>query len=192
VFRKWFDNLSLTKTYKINKMVRQINSASKRKYVKLDILHSLHVFIRQGKAYLPIMARTESSGPAYIITGPVITTELSVNELSAAMNQSYQAGNPVIKRPGPKEISRLPHPLTQAAKVRSWRKLFEGARSYGINWHKNEIKYSVGVKSQKHRGMEPDLTLNHSFPVGTPINEIAKYILDDVIKYPEVFEKPLK
>jgi hypothetical protein len=159
------------------------------KTISGDVYHAVDVFIRQGKAYIPTMARTESGqGPSYIAVSPVDITNLDIDKLSAAIARSYKAGNPVIPAPKLGEMAQLPHPLPKAANVRSWKQLYDNARSYSLSWNEDYIVRNVLVRPVRGRGLvvEPSLTLR--FPIDTPVPELARSILDDARLHPEVFK----
>ncbi len=160
-----------------------------KKKTNWDTYQAVDVFIRQGKAYIPTMARTEPGrGPSYIAISPVDITNLDIDELSAGIERSYKVGNPILPAPKLGEMAQLPHPLPKAANVRSWKQLYDNARSYSLAWDEDYIVRNVMVRPVRGRGfvVEPSLTLR--FPIDTPISELARSILDDARLHPEVFK----
>jgi hypothetical protein len=142
---------------------------------------SLSVFSRQGKAYVPTVGDT---GTLDMITGPVYTVNLSVEELTEVLEKVLRAGNPKIPQPTRYEMEHpRNHPLLKAAKVGSWKKLAQGGASYGISWRSNGVTLDMSRPNSK---FEYDASKIRHFPPNVDMREIAQAILDDVHSRPEL------
>jgi hypothetical protein len=139
------------------------------------------VFVRQGKAYVPTVGDT---GTLDMITGPVYTVNLSVEELTEVLEKVFRAGNPKIPQPTRYEMEHpRDDPLLKAAKVSSWKKLAQGGAAYGILWRSNDVTLDMSRPSSK---FEWDASKPRHFPPDVDMWEIAQTILDDVHSRPEL------
>ncbi len=65
----------------------------------------MQISIRLGKAYLPVLAKTDTG--LFIPIEPVYTADLTLDSLSAAMERVRAAGHPPMPHPSPKEWQHI-------------------------------------------------------------------------------------
>jgi len=143
------------------------------------------MYVRQGKAYLPVMALTEVGLLAGI--EPVYTVPLTLEDLVAALEKVIAAGHPRIPHPTQEEWPRLlrESPLLRAAKVKSRRAFFQHCVSYDISWTEQAV--IVYVLQLDHLGRAEYASAKKlSFPKETPLRTIVEAILEDVRSRPEL------
>lgn len=78
------------------------------------------VFIWSNKAYLPVLGKTEVG--FFWEAGPLLTSELTVDALAAALEEIVKIGNPAMRHPTQAEFRRLT-PVQKAIGIRSWKKM---------------------------------------------------------------------
>jgi len=143
------------------------------------------VFVRQGKAYLPVMAQTEAG----LFSGiePVYTTHLTLEALHAALEKVFVAGHPRIPHPTQEEWRRLSreNPILRAARVKSWREFSQHSAVYSIEWTDQAVNVYISqldhlgraeYSSAKKLGLSKDI----------PLRAIVEAILEDVSSRPEL------
>ncbi len=153
---------------------------------------SASVYVRQGKAYVVTRALISTGDYAgmYKIVEPVFTVSLEIDELSQALERVIGAGLQEIPSPSREEMMHPDNkkdPLLRAARVGSWRKLYQGCAAYGVTLYEDELELTFWKPEQKGRGFIPD---TYRFSPGTDIKEIAKAILDDARSRPELTAPP--
>jgi len=143
------------------------------------------IYVRQGKAYLPVMALTEVGLLAGI--EPVYTVPLTLEDLVAALEKVIAAGHPRIPHPTQEEWPRLlrEDPVLRAAKVKSWRAFSQHSVFYMIGWTEQAV--IVYVSQLDHLGRAEFASAKKlSFPKETPLRTIVEAILEDVRSRPEL------
>ena len=141
------------------------------------------MFVRQGKAYLPVMALTEHG----VLLGiePVYVAPLTLEALVAALEKVIAAGHPRIPHPTREEWPRLDSPLLRAAKVKSRRAFFQHCVSYDISWTEQAV--TVYIMQPDHLGRAEYASAKKlSFTKDTPLRTIVEAILEDVSSHPEL------
>ena len=149
------------------------------------VAHTAMMFVRQGKAYLPVVAQTEAG--LFMGIEPVYMAELTIEDLVAALEKVLTAGHPRVAHPTQEEWPRLlrESPLLRAAKVKSRRAFFQHCVSYDISWTEQAV--IVYVSQPDHLGRaELASAKKLSFPKETPLRAIVEAILEDVRSRPEL------
>lgn len=143
------------------------------------------MFVRQGKAYLPVMALTEYG--VLIGIEPVYTAALTLEALLAALEKVLAAGHPRIPHPTQEEWRRLSRidPVLRAAKVKSWRAFSQHSVVYTIGWTEQAVV--IYISQLDHLGRAEYASAKKlSFPKETPLRAIVEAILEDVRSRPEL------
>jgi hypothetical protein len=143
---------------------------------------STSIYVRKRKAYVVTIGDCEI---ANIVTEPIYSVNLSIDELSEAIEKIFRAGTPKLPRPPGDKLYNIPQPLLKFAKVSSWKKLAQGGTAYGIDWYSHDIILSFTKLDEKGRFIPDEIKKRH-FPISTDENEIAQVILDDALSRPEL------
>jgi hypothetical protein len=143
---------------------------------------SADVYIRKGKAYVATIGDCEI---ADIVTEPIYTINLTLDELVEAIEKIYHAGTPKLPRPPGDKLYNIPQPLLKIMKVSSWKKLAQGGTIYGIIWYSKEILLTY-YKNDKKGRFVPDMPKERHLPSDTDIRQIAQVILEDALSRPEL------
>ncbi len=147
------------------------------------MIHTAGILIRQGKAYVPVYAQTEMG--VYMHAEPVFVTNLTVEELTAALEQVVAIGHPGIPHPTQEEWRRWRSPVLKVAGVRSWKEMAQGGVSYGISWSDKETKlYISHVEDPAQWRRAP--VMERVFPKDTSLRTLVEAILEDVGSHPEL------
>ncbi|MBO9362061.1 MAG: hypothetical protein J7452_07645 [Thermoflexus sp.] len=135
------------------------------------------VFIWSNKAYLPVLGKTEVG--FFWEAGPLLTSELTVDALAAALEEIVKIGNPAMRHPTQAEFRRLT-PVQKAIGIRSWKKMAQaGVIRFGIWWTKEKILVAFSPRGAKDV-QEMDFAHQRGFPPETPLRVIAGSILQEV------------
>lgn len=135
------------------------------------------VFIWGNKAYLPVIGKTEVG--FFWEAGPLLTCELTVDALTAALEEIVKFGNPPMRHPSQAEFRRLT-PVQKAIGIRSWKKMAQvGVARCGIWWTKEKILVAFSPQETKDV-QETDFTHQREFPLNTPLRTIAELIFQEV------------
>ncbi len=135
------------------------------------------IFIWGNKAYLPVLGKTEVG--FFWEAGPLLTAELTVDALTAALEEIVQLGNPPMRHPTQAEFRRLT-PVQRAIGIRSWKKMAQaGVIRFGIWWTKEKIIVAFSPRQAKDV-QEIDYAHQKEFPLDTPLRVIAEFILQEV------------
>jgi hypothetical protein len=135
------------------------------------------IFMWHNKAYLPVLGKTEAG--FFWEAGPLLTSELTVNALTAALGKIVELGNPPIRHPTQAEFRKLT-PVQKALGLRSWKKMAQaGVIRCGIWWTGDKILVAFSPRNAKDV-QEIDFTNQKEFPLNTPLRAIVEFILQEV------------
>jgi hypothetical protein len=135
------------------------------------------VFIWANKAYLPVIGKTEVG--FFWEAGPLLTSELTVDALTAALEEIVKFGNPPMQHPTQAEFRRLT-PVQKAIGIRSWKKMAQaGVIRCGIWWTREKILVAFSPRGAKDV-QETDFAHQKEFPPDTPLRAIAECIIQEV------------
>ncbi len=151
-------------------------------------IQSASVFVRQGKAYLPVVAQTEAG--LFMGIEPVYTTVLTLEALVATLEKVLAAGHPRIPHPAWEEWRRLSRkdPVLRAARVKSWREFSQHSAVYTIEWTEQAV--NVYISQLDHLGRTEYASAKKlSFTKDTALRTIVEAILEDVGSRPELQAK---
>lgn len=141
------------------------------------------IFVRQGKAYLSVMALTEHG--VLIGIEPVYTAALTSEALLTALEKVLAAGHPRIPHPTEEEWRRLRDPVLRAARVKSWRAFSQHSVVYTIGWTEQAV--IVYISQLDHLGRAEFASAKKlSFSKDMPLRTIVEAILEDVGSHPEL------
>ena len=148
-------------------------------------MKTIGVFIHKARAYVPTVARLETG--LYQQIAPVHTANLTVDELTEALEQAVAAGHPRLPLFSEEELKRYRNPLLKAAGVRSMKALIECGASYTIEWAGDAVMLYLSARDKKGQFIYgPEIR----FPLDSSVRPIAKAILEDVSKHPEALDNP--
>ncbi len=144
----------------------------------------MQISIRLGKAYLPVLAKTDTG--LFLLIEPIYTADLTLDSLSAAMERVRAAGHPPMPHPSPKEWQHIirKNPLLRAAKVKNWKEFSQSSIGYDIEWTKQNVV--LRVYKIDHRGWSIGPLKEIHFPTDVSLQTLAEAILEDVRLRPEV------
>lgn len=135
------------------------------------------VFIWSNKAYLPVIGKTEVG--FFWEAGPLLTSELTVDALTIALEEIVKIGNPAMRHPTQAEFRRLT-PVQKAIGIRSWKKMAQaGVIRCGIWWTKDKILVAFSPRGAKDV-QEIDFAHQKEFPLDTSLRAIAEFVLQEV------------
>ncbi len=143
------------------------------------------IYIRKGKAYIPVLAKTDDG--FYLNVSPVYTVDLDIENLANIIGEVLKAGNPRIPTPSTDEMRRLPQPVLQAAKVTSWKKLAQGGTAYDISERPEGYTLEFSKKDEKGRFVT-DSYKTREFPLSTDLKEIVQAMFEDIHSHPELLK----
>jgi hypothetical protein len=143
------------------------------------------IFVRQGKAYLPVMALTEHG--VLIGIEPVHTADLTLEALLIALEKVSSAGHPRIPHPTREEWRYLSRrdPILRAAGVKSWRAFSQYSVVYTIGWTEQAVV--IYISHLDHLGRTDYASAKKlTFPRDAPFRTIVEAILKDIRSRPEL------
>lgn len=143
------------------------------------------IFVRKGKAYIPVLALTECG----VLMGiePVYTAALTLEDLLAALEKVLAAGHPQIPHPTQEEWRRLSRkdPILRAAKVKSWRAFSQHSVVYMIGWTEQAVVVYISQLDRLGRA-EFASAKKLNLAKDTALRTIVEVILEDVNSRPEL------
>jgi hypothetical protein len=139
--------------------------------------------IHEGKAYMPVMGRTDSG--LFINTEPVFICDLSIEEMAKNLQKVREAGHPLIHIGSSEELKKYTNLIPKASGVKSWKAFARTGFSYTIGWSEKGILIEMS-RLDKRGIFEFDPTKAKELPLDTPIKDIVQIILDDVWSRPQV------
>ncbi len=144
------------------------------------------VLVRRGKAYLPTVTITQAGFDHYM--DPVYVADLNVPSLAAKLEVVKSAGNPRVPTPSLEELNhpKQHDPLFRAVGVGTWRKLEEGGAMYAIRWSEKGVRVYVTTPGKRLGDFRYDEDRERNLPPDTPVEEVARVILEDVRSRPEL------
>jgi hypothetical protein len=145
------------------------------------MIKTIGIFIRESKAYVPTVARLDSG--VYQQIAPVYTADLTVDELTAAVEQAIAAGHTRLPHPSEEELKHYRNPLLAATRARSLKALIKSGASYTIAWADDAVILYLSARDKQGRFIYGPAI---RFPLDSPIRPITQAILDDVPSHPEV------
>jgi hypothetical protein len=136
-----------------------------------------NIFIWGGKAYLPVLGKTEVG--FFWDAGPLLTAELTVESLTSALEEIVKNGNPPMRHPTQAEFRKLT-PVQKALGMRSWKKMAQvGVICCVIYWAQDKI--GVAFSPQDAQDIqEIDYAHQKEFPLDTSLRDIAEFVLQEV------------
>lgn len=137
------------------------------------------VIIYRGKAYVPTTAQMEAD--PYLDIEPVYLADLTVDELTQALERAIAAGNPKIPTPSLEEFQHRKDPILAATGARSWRALARQGRAYTIEWRGDKILLYFSELDGKGR-FASGVGRFLEFATDIDIRTIAGNILNDAIE----------
>lgn len=141
------------------------------------MIEGAEVFIWGEKAYLPVLGKTEVG--FFWEAGPLLTAEVTVDALTAALEEIVRMGNPPMRHPTQAEFRRST-PVQKAIGTRSWKKMAQmGVIRCGIWWTKEKILVAFSPRGAKDV-QEIDVAREKEFPIDTPLHVIAEHILQEI------------
>jgi len=150
------------------------------------VIRIASVYVRQGKAYLPVVAQTETE--LFIETEPVYTAGLTSDDLVAALEKVLAAGHPKVPTPTTKEefhhLFRTA-PVLRVAQVKSWKELSQHCAVYKIEWAEQAV--TVYIVQLDHLGRAEFASAKRlAYGGNVPLRVIVEGILKDVQSRPEL------
>lgn len=145
------------------------------------------IVVWNNRAYLPTLAIFESG--IYVNTEPVYVVDLTIEDLTKAIQAVKDAGHEILPSPKTREefLARK-SPMLTATGARSWKKLTKKGINYSIDWTENQIRIDMSRLDKKGR-WENDPNKVRIFPPDTLITEIIETILEDIKTRPKFSEK---
>ncbi|MFB0535687.1 MAG: hypothetical protein ACETWR_11985 [Anaerolineae bacterium] len=135
------------------------------------------IFVWHHKAYLPVLGKTEVG--FFWEADPLLTSELTANALTAALEKIVELGNPPMRHPTQAEFRKLT-PVQKALGMRSWKKMAQaGVIRCGIWWMSDKILVAFSPRDAKDV-QEIDFANQREFPLDTPLRAIVEYVLGEV------------
>jgi hypothetical protein len=131
-----------------------------------------HVYVRQGIAYVPTVARAEAG--FYLAIEPVAAVPATdVDAVQVAVQQAIGKGNPRIPTPSratfPKSV------ILKEARVKSWSVFENGASLLTISRKGDRYKIQAGRK-RPDAGWEPDPSQVELLPEGAGVEAVAERV----------------
>jgi hypothetical protein len=142
------------------------------------------LIIRQGKAYVPVMAPTDVGLTVQV--EPVFVSDLTVESLLNALEQALNTVHPLVRQPTREEWGRWRSPVHKAAGVRSTKQMLKGAADYVIYWRDDETLMYSSHAGEATRWQDTTDEAPQSFPKDVPLRTLVEAILSDVEKHPEL------
>jgi len=135
------------------------------------------IFIWHDRAYLPVLGKTEVG--FFWEAGPLLTSELTVDALTRALEKIVELGNPLMRHPTQTEFRKLT-PVQKALGMRSWKKMAQaGVIRCGIWWMSDKILVAFSPRDAKDV-QEIDFANQREFPRDTSPRAIVEYVLQEV------------
>jgi len=129
------------------------------------------LYLRDGIAYVPTMARTQAGYSTYI--EPIyVVPAANTGDLQHAIHKAIDSGNPRVPTPP----RATPHPVLKYAGVKSW-SAFEKNACYWTILEKDGVYQIKPGRKAKPRGWEDDVEKIESFPPGTAADEVIKRLI---------------
>jgi hypothetical protein len=129
-----------------------------------------NLYLRNGTAYVPTVARTEAG--FFLDTDPVeVVPAVNTEALRDAVKQAIARGNPRVPTP---TRAAFPKPVVlKYAKVKSWSAFEKGCSNWTIVETNGLYQIKRGRK-RPDRGWGDDPTQIEMLPPGTDIDEVAQ------------------
>lgn len=142
------------------------------------------IYIRHGKACLPIHARLASG--IWFGIDPVYTSKIDLDELVLVTQKVLAAGHPHLSIES-MEVQRQKDPILKAIGSRSWKELTRTGTAYSIGWSDKEIVLNISRVDRKGR-WEYDPDKVHTFGIDTPLQDVLRVIVADIQSRPELWK----
>lgn len=133
------------------------------------------VVIHNGKAYVPTTIQIEA-GP-YLSAEPIFTINITIKELTQALEMAVKTGNPQTPTPHEKYQQRR-DPILKAAGLKSWASLTRNGASYGIELHDDQTVIYCPAIDDKGQFIN-DPTKSRKLMVNSDIQNVATTIVTD-------------
>ena len=141
------------------------------------MISMLAVTVRQGKAYVPVKARTDTG--LYMDAAPVFIGDLSLDGLRGVLELAAAAGHPPIPHPTQEGWRHWRSPVLKAAGVRSWKQMASGAVSYLILWGAGKVVLRISEVEEGGDWRKASYT-DSSFAPDVGLGTLAEAILQDL------------
>jgi hypothetical protein len=139
------------------------------------------IVIWSGKAYMPIMGRTDSG--LFVDTEPVLVCDLSIDKMTENLNKVREAGHPQIHIKSPDERKQHIDLMLKVTGAKSWKELARSGFAYSIGWDEKDVLIEMSRLDKKGR-WEYDPEKTRRLPLDTSLKDLIETILDDVRSRP--------
>jgi hypothetical protein len=139
-----------------------------------------HIYVRQGIAYVPTVAKAEAG--FYLDIEPVAAVPATdVDAVQAAVRQAIGTGNPRVPTP---TRAAFPKPVVlKHARVKSWSAFEKGASQWTIS--REGDRYQIqAYRKRPDAGWEPDPSRVELLPEGAGVEAVAERVSSSVRSLP--------
>jgi len=149
------------------------------------MVDSIDIFFYKDKLFIPTLGITPS-GLRRVIE-PIYVAELNLASLVQTMQKVIEAGHPRVESV-PYSEYRKRDPLLKITKARSWKALAREGLGYAIDWRSDLNEVWIVLPEIDEKGRFAPLTTENMawrivrFPIDTPLEELAEFILEDIKK----------
>lgn len=140
-------------------------------------LRSVSIIFYQGKFYIP--SSQESVSGIIIDAEPVYVIDAEISELVKVIENVLLTPRPQVPDLTRDEWKKRKDPVLIATGAKSWKELARKGASYNIGWSDKQKRLDI-ARVDKQGKWEFDPEKAQTFPVTTPLETIAKIILDDI------------
>jgi hypothetical protein len=137
-----------------------------------------HVYIRNGTAYIPNVARTEAGFYMGIEPVRIITLD-DFPSLASAIGQAMASGNPQVPTPT-RDDYKKPF-LINVSGVKTWKAFERKGACFTIFLDDKQLEISESGRNEEG-GWVDDPSLSQTLAVNSSAKEIAKCIIERVAK----------
>ena len=149
------------------------------------MVDAISIIFYRNHLYIPTMGITPSGLRRAI--EPVYIAELDRESFVQAMRSAIEAGHPRVESIPYAEYKKR-DPILRATKARSWRALARDGLAYSILWRPDLKEIQIVLPEVDKKGRFAPLTTENMkwrlvhFPIDTPLEELAEFILEDIKK----------
>ena len=142
------------------------------------MIEMVNVFLHAGKAYLPVLGKTDVW--LFYDTDELLVSELTVDGLTAALKEVIKRGNPAIRHPTQEEF-RKSLPINRELGMRSYRKMAKaGVMACVLSWPPDRDYIGLAFSPADTDDVQKiDYKSQERYPPGTDLETIARRILDE-------------
>ena len=150
------------------------------------MVDAVSIIYYKNRIFIPTMGITPSG--LHQAIEPVYVAELDKESLVQEIRTVIEAGYPQVESIPYSEYKRQ-DPILQATKARSWKALARRGLAYTIMWRPDlgEIQIDLPDEADRKGRIAPLTTENMAwrivhFPIDTSLEELAKFIIEDIRK----------